>query len=206
MSSQGIIYTAALDGKPVPVNAQAGSGGASIALRQIDDFTIASSLTRDGAVTGSGTITISPDGKVMTTVATSAGATGNGVPSIRVWDKLSSTPDPLTARLSGNWKENEEKRNLGLFPELNFQRNPDGGLAEIRGGAAPVTQAIHFDGKPYDAGSRNTVVWSQKGSDQFERQFFLGGQLETTRRIRISNGGKTLTEETERQQPGESHR
>ena len=108
-----------------------------------------------------------------------------------------SAPTPLLSRLAGNWTENEGKRKLGSSSELKFERSPDGALSEIRGGS---TQPVRMDGKPYQVGLQNTVVWKQTGRDQFERQFFVGGQLESTRHIGISNGGKTLTEETERRQ------
>jgi hypothetical protein len=112
-----------------------------------------------------------------------------------------SAPVPVTSRFIGNWKENEAARKLGSSSLLTFRVTADGGLEELRGGPAPMAQPIHFDGKPYDAGSGNTIVWKQSGRNQFERQFFAGGQLASTRRIQISNGGKTITETTERKQP-----
>lgn len=111
------------------------------------------------------------------------------------------TPVGVTSRFIGIWKENESKRRLGSTPVLTFRLTPDGGLEELFGGPAPRTQLIHFDGKPYDAGSGNHIVWKQSGRNQFERQFFSGDQLALTRRMQISNGGNTLTEETERHLP-----
>ncbi len=108
---------------------------------------------------------------------------------------------PVTSRFVGTWKENEARRKLGSAPLLKFQESADGGLEELRGGSAQSVQRVHLDGKPYEVGSGNTIVWKQTGQNQFERQFYSGGQLVTTRRLRISNGGKTLNEETERRQP-----
>lgn len=113
----------------------------------------------------------------------------------------STAPAPVTSRFVGTWKENEAKRSLRLSPVLKFQQNADGGTEEVRGGPTPVTQPVRFDGKPYDIGSGNTIVWKQAGRSQFERQLFSAGRLTATRKIQISNGGKTLTEETERKQP-----
>jgi len=112
-----------------------------------------------------------------------------------------STPAGVSSRFIGIWKENESKRRLGSAPVLQFQMNAEGVLEELRGGPAPGTQAVHLDGKPYDAGAGNIVTWKQTGSGRFERQFVLRGEISSIRRIAISNGGNTLTEETERHLP-----
>ena len=87
LNSQGVTYTAALDNKPVPVTGPGVVKGGTIAFRQIDDYTIASTLSRNGVVTGYGTIAVSPDGKVMTTAIANTGPSANGEPSVRVWEK-----------------------------------------------------------------------------------------------------------------------
>jgi hypothetical protein len=123
------------------------------------------------------------------------------IPTFLCCAQSSPAPVPVTSRFVGNWKENEARRKLSSAPLLTFRVTADGGLEELRGGPAPAAQPIHFDGKPYDAGSGNTIIWKQSGRNQFERQFFSGGQLASARRIQISNAGKTLTETTERKQP-----
>ena len=112
----------------------------------------------------------------------------------------SSTPASVLSRFAGTWKENEAKAKLGSVPGLRFRAGASGGLEEVRGSdAAPVIEPVHFDGKQQDIDSgKATIVWKQSGPDKFERQSSEGGQLVATRRITISNGGKTLTEETER--------
>lgn len=111
------------------------------------------------------------------------------------------TPSGVTSRFIGRWVENESKRKLGSTPILQFQMNADGVLEELRGGPAPFTQAVHLNGVPYEISPSDTVTWKQSGAGRFERQSVLRGQLSSIRRITISNGGATLTEETERHLP-----
>ncbi len=112
-----------------------------------------------------------------------------------------TTPAGVSSRFIGTWKENESRRNLGSTPVLQFQTNADGALEELRGGPAPFTQVVHLNGLPYEVNPSDTVTWKQTGSGRFERQSVLRGQLSSIRRITISNGGNTLTEETERHLP-----
>lgn len=88
VNSQGVSYTATLDNKPVPVTGPGVAAGSTIALiRQLDDYTITSTLSRNGLVTGHGTITVSPDGKIMTTSVTNVGPNAATEPSVRVWER-----------------------------------------------------------------------------------------------------------------------
>ena len=58
---------------------------------------------------------------------------------------------------------------------------------------------VRYDGEPYSVdSSKNTIVWKQIDKNHFERTIFEDGKLLTTRRIQISDDGKTLTEDTER--------
>jgi len=123
------------------------------------------------------------------------------IPTLSCFAQSTSALVSVTSRFIGTWRENEAKRSLGTAPQLKFQESADRGLEEIRGGPVPAVQQVHFDGKPYDQGSGNTIVWTQTGRNQFERQFSSRGQIASIRRIRISGDGKTLTEETERRQP-----
>lgn len=105
----------------------------------------------------------------------------------------------VLSKFAGTWKENEAKAKIGSAVPLRFRTGADGGLEEVRGSeVAPLVQPVHFDGKPYAVDSgKNTLAWKQPGPNKFERQIFESGKLVTTRRIAISNAGKTLTEETE---------
>jgi hypothetical protein len=113
-----------------------------------------------------------------------------------------TTPAGVSSRFIGIWKENESKRNLGSTPVLQFQTNADGVLEELRGGPSPFAQPVHLNGVPYEISPSDTVTWKQPGPGRFERQSVLRGELSSIRRITISNGGNTLTEETERHLPG----
>lgn len=120
------------------------------------------------------------------------------VPALLCIAQSSSVPVSATSRFIGTWKENEAKRKLPFAPQLRFEAGAAGGLEEIRGATAPVREPVHFDGKPYDIGSGNMIVWKQAGRNQFGRQLFSGGQVTRTRTIRISGDGKTLTEKIDR--------
>jgi hypothetical protein len=113
-----------------------------------------------------------------------------------------STPAGMSSRFIGTWKENESRRKLASTPVLQFQTNADGLLEELRGGPTPFTQTVHLNGVPYQVAPEDVVTWKQAGPGRFERQSVLRGQLSSIRRIAISNGGNTLTEETERHLPG----
>ena len=65
----GESYTAKLDGKDYPAKGTYGYN--SVSLRRIDDRTIEETDKRDGKVVEVSKITVTPDGKTMTVVATS---------------------------------------------------------------------------------------------------------------------------------------
>jgi hypothetical protein len=116
---------------------------------------------------------------------------------------FAQAPAPNAAALgkfTGTWKENESKRKMSPSASLKFRRDAEGNLEELRGSEAhPVVQSVRFDGKPHDVGAlKNRIAWKQIDKNHFERSLFSNGKLVTTRRIQISEDGKTLTEETER--------
>ncbi len=104
------------------------------------------------------------------------------------------------SKFTGTWKENESKRKISPSFTLKFRRDSQGNLEELRGSEArPLVQPVRFDGKPYGVdGSKNMIVWKQIDKNHFERTISESGKLITTRRIQISDDGKTLTEDTER--------
>jgi hypothetical protein len=65
----GESYTAKLDGKDYPV--KGAYGWSSVSLKRVDDRTIEETNKRDGKVIVVSKITVAPDGKTMTVVATS---------------------------------------------------------------------------------------------------------------------------------------
>jgi hypothetical protein len=75
----GESYTAKLDGKDYPVKGSYIYN--SVSLKRIDDHTIEETRKRDGKLIGVAKITVSPDGKKMTTVYTNklTGATSTSV-------------------------------------------------------------------------------------------------------------------------------
>jgi hypothetical protein len=107
---------------------------------------------------------------------------------------------PSLGKFTGTWKEDESKLKISPSDTLKFRRDAQGNLEELRGSEArPLVQPVRFDGKPYSVdGSKNTIVWKQIDKNHFERTIFEDGKLVTTRRIQISDDGKTLTQETER--------
>ena len=109
---------------------------------------------------------------------------------------------PIVERFAGTWIENQAKRKgaPGLA-DLRFRSTTAGKLEELRGPEVrPVVQPINFDGKTYRlADSKNSIAWKQINPTKFERALFAeGGQLLYTRRIQISQDGRTLTEEMDR--------
>jgi len=118
---------------------------------------------------------------------------------------LAQSSGSVITRFTGTWKEDISKRKVGSLANLRFQRNAKGGLEEVRGPEVrPVYQSIVFDGKPHKVEtSSNTIAWKQLNSNTFERVLSDGtGKTLTTRRIRISADGKTMTEEIERKATG----
>ena len=105
----------------------------------------------------------------------------------------------LVSSLSGNWKEDQSQRKLGSAGGLHFRTTASGGLEELRGPEArPMVQSVKLDGKSYDMEGGNSMIWKQIDANSFERRTALKGKLLSVRRIRISNDGKTLLEESER--------
>jgi hypothetical protein len=113
----------------------------------------------------------------------------------------SSGSASAVSRFTGTWKEDVTKRKVGSMPNLRFQRNEKGVLQEVRGPEVrPVFQSIVFDGKPHKLETgNNSIAWKQVNPNTFERVLSDGSGTRTltTRRIRISTDGKTMTEETE---------
>jgi hypothetical protein len=110
-----------------------------------------------------------------------------------------SSDAALIARFVGTWQEDVSKRKVGSMAPLRFERNATGGLQELRGpDARPAIQPVVFDGQPRrpDAGP-NTIAWKQVDPNTFERVLTDGARTLTTRRIRITSDGQTLTEATE---------
>ncbi|MEP6538676.1 MAG: hypothetical protein ABJF23_25285 [Bryobacteraceae bacterium] len=119
------------------------------------------------------------------------------VPSLNGQSK--SNAGELIALLSGTWKEDQSKRQLGAGTSLRFRTTASGQLEELRGPVSrPMVQPVRLDGKTYDMESGNTITWKQIGANEYERRTALNGKLLSVRRIRISGDGKTLTEESQR--------
>lgn len=116
----------------------------------------------------------------------------------------SSSPGSVISKFAGTWKEDVSKQKIGSMRSLVFRSHANGGLEELRGSELrPLLQPVNFTGKPYAIdGSKNTIAWKRIDSNTFERAIFNDGQLVNTRRIRLSAGGKSLTEETEFVRPG----
>lgn len=83
----GQNYTFNLDNVPVAVNGPAVISGTMIAFRAIDDHMLESTSSRQGVVTGKATLSVSNDGKTMTSTTRSIGPEGNREPSVRVYGK-----------------------------------------------------------------------------------------------------------------------
>jgi hypothetical protein len=83
----GVNYTFNLDNTPVVVNGTTVIAGTMIAVRSVDDHTLESTSTREGTVTGKTTLSISSDGKTLTTTSTAIGPDGNREPNVSVYEK-----------------------------------------------------------------------------------------------------------------------
>jgi hypothetical protein len=114
---------------------------------------------------------------------------------------LAQSNKPIVDRFAGTWVENEAKRKGPPgAPDLRFRSTTAGKLEELRGPEVrPVVQPVNFGGNKYPlADSKNSIAWKQIDPKRFERALFsASGQLLYTRRIQISQDGKTLTEEME---------
>ena len=109
-----------------------------------------------------------------------------------------SAQSPVLQKFVGVWLEDEAKLKIGdSMGNLRFRQAADGGLEELRGfDAKPLVEPVKFGGvKPYAIdGSKNTIEWKQIDAKHFERKIFHEGKLQNTRKIEISDHGKTLTE------------
>lgn len=105
----------------------------------------------------------------------------------------------LISALSGTWKEDQAKRKFGSTPGLRFRTTASGGLEELRGPeATPMVQDVKLDGKSYEMESGNSMIWKQIDANTFERKTAHNSKPMSVRHIRISDDGKTLTEDSER--------
>ncbi len=77
-----VSQTLTFDGKPTPVTGPTVIPGAMIAARIVNDRTIETTSSREGVVTGKGTLVISPDG-TFTSLSPNAGSE----PGVTVWEK-----------------------------------------------------------------------------------------------------------------------
>jgi hypothetical protein len=125
-----------------------------------------------------------------------------GVLVSSVASSADTTPtEQLIRHMSGTWKQNEAKRKLGAGLDLRFRTNDAGQMEELRGPLSqPLVHPVRFDGTPYTR-DRLTIVWKQTGPNTYERTLSESGKVITTRRIRVSSDGRSLTEEFERKLP-----
>jgi hypothetical protein len=75
------------DGKEYPVAGANQPGAATIALTAVDPWTVNFTQRLDGKVTGTGTRTVSKDGKTMTIVTKGTNAQGQPTSSDTLWEK-----------------------------------------------------------------------------------------------------------------------
>jgi len=78
-------WTGKFDGKDYPVTGDPTSDARS--YKKINDHTLTFTATKDGKVTLSGRIVVSPDGKSRTATTTATDAKGTKVKSTAVYDK-----------------------------------------------------------------------------------------------------------------------
>jgi hypothetical protein len=83
----GFTQIMTLDGKPTPVTGPAVISGTMIAAKIVNDRTIETTGSREGVVTGKGTLVISTDGKTMTSTFTSLGPNAGSAPGVVVYEK-----------------------------------------------------------------------------------------------------------------------
>lgn len=110
-----------------------------------------------------------------------------------------STPPPVAKKIVGVWIEDQTKRKIGSsLGDLRFRQTTDGGIEELRGfELQPLVEKVTFDTKPYVIDESSTIAWKKVDANHFERKLYDKGKLQDTRRIQISEDGKTLTEVTE---------
>jgi hypothetical protein len=116
----------------------------------------------------------------------------------------------VIARFIGIWEMDETNFAVGPSSEANlrFQPNAKGELEELKGPEArPFVPPVVFDGKPHqiDGGGGTRVAWTQIDSNTFESLLTDGqpesARVRSSRRLRISSDGNTLTEEIARKAP-----
>jgi len=83
----GVNYTFSLDNVPVVVNGPAVISGTMMAFRAIDDHTLESTSSREGVTTGKTTLSVSNDGKTLTSTSASIVPNGNREPTVSVYEK-----------------------------------------------------------------------------------------------------------------------
>lgn len=110
----------------------------------------------------------------------------------------------IQTNFAGVWKEDLTKRRVDVNAAVNaavpmrFRIAADGSLEELRGPENQQNvQPVVFDGKPRDLPSGNAIAWRQLGPGSYERVLSTNGQTVATRRLTVSEDGKTLTEEVE---------
>jgi hypothetical protein len=105
----------------------------------------------------------------------------------------------VISSMSGTWVADQTQPKMGSEPRLRFRAAASGGLEELRGPEkSPLIQPVKFDGKSYAMEGGNSLVWKQVDANNFVRTTAMNGKQLSTRHIRISSDGKTLSEETER--------
>ena len=105
----------------------------------------------------------------------------------------------MVEALTGKWVEDVSKRQLGSAPPLRFQKNAKGELEEELGPPGHTfTYPVIFDGKPRAAGpGKASGAWKQTAPRHFESQLWEAGQSMGTRKLEISEDGKTISEISE---------
>src|SRR4051812_27324838 len=100
--------------------------------------------------------------------------------------------------MSGTWTEDESKRTIGSGLDMRFRTSASGGLQELRGPILrPMVQPVKLDGKPYEV-EGTTMVWKEIDAHNFQRTTSRAGKELSVRRIKLSEDGKTATEEMKR--------
>jgi hypothetical protein len=78
-------WTGKFDGKDYPVTGDPNSD--TRALKKVDDRTLDLTVKKDGKVTATGKIVVSPDGKTRTVITEGTDANGNKVKNVAMYDK-----------------------------------------------------------------------------------------------------------------------
>jgi hypothetical protein len=107
----------------------------------------------------------------------------------------------------GTWKQDPAKTKRGSLGSLRFGRAADGSLEELRGPEArPIVHPVKFGIPAYKVpGSRYMIAWKQIDSEHFERQMFENGKVISTRKITLSDDGRSATEVLQRQTADRKH-